>query len=84
MWKLHDVDSWQAPRAPHGAARQLAAAMLQRASAALARLAAALALEAAPDRSEPIVEFHAEAGAPEGALYIDGKLVGWIAGVNRL
>jgi hypothetical protein len=30
------------------------------------------------------LEFHAEAGAPEGALYVNGELVGFVAGVNRL
>jgi len=33
------------------------------------------------------VEFHAvyrESGAPEGAVYVDGKLVGFIPGVTRL
>jgi hypothetical protein len=30
------------------------------------------------------VEFHAEAGAPEGALYVDGELVGRLPGVTRL
>jgi len=33
------------------------------------------------------VEFHAvyrEAGAPEGALYVNGRLVGTICGVTRL
>lgn len=29
-------------------------------------------------------EFHAEAGAPEGALYVDGRLVGHLIGVTRL
>ena len=33
---------------------------------------------------EPHLEFYLEAGAPEGALYLDGKLVGWIPGVKRL
>ena len=33
---------------------------------------------------EPRFEFHAEAGAPEGALYVDGRLVGWLSGVRRL
>jgi hypothetical protein len=33
---------------------------------------------------EPVLEFYAEAGAPEGALYLDGQLVGHIAGVTRL
>ena len=36
--------------------------------------------EGAPD---PIWEFHAEAGAPEGALYVNGELVGHV-GVKRL
>jgi hypothetical protein len=27
---------------------------------------------------EPIVEFHAEAGAPEGALFVEGRYVGTI------
>jgi hypothetical protein len=34
-----------------------------------------------------VVEFHAmyrEAGAPEGALYVDGELVGYVRGVTRL
>ncbi|HEU4460946.1 MAG TPA: hypothetical protein VFR90_17630 [Methylibium sp.] len=29
-------------------------------------------------------EFHAEAGAPEGALYVGGQLVGRLPGVKRL
>jgi hypothetical protein len=31
-----------------------------------------------------VLEFYADAGAPEGALYLDGELVGWIPGVRRL
>jgi hypothetical protein len=31
-----------------------------------------------------LLEFHAEAGAPEGALYADGELVALLPGVNRL
>ena len=34
--------------------------------------------------SDPRFEFHAEAGAPEGALYMDGRFVGWLPGVSRL
>jgi hypothetical protein len=33
--------------------------------------------------ADPIWEFHAEAGAPEGALYVNGELVGHV-GVTRL
>lgn len=32
----------------------------------------------------PSIEFHAEAGAPEGALYIDGVLFGHLTGISRL
>ena len=32
----------------------------------------------------PRLEFHAEAGAPEGALYVDGVLFGYLPGVHRL
>lgn len=32
----------------------------------------------------PLVEYHYEAGAPEGALYVDGQLVGRLEGVQRL
>jgi hypothetical protein len=30
------------------------------------------------------VEFHAEAGAPEGALFVDGVRIGTLPGVTRL
>ena len=33
---------------------------------------------------EPVLEFYAEAGAPEGALYVDGVRVGIVPGVTRL
>lgn len=32
---------------------------------------------------DPVWEFHAEAGAPEGALYVNGELVGHVS-VKRL
>jgi hypothetical protein len=66
------------------AGRRLGAALLQRASRLLARLASGLASAPAQPRAEPRFEFHAEAGAPEGALYVDGRLVGWLSGVRRL
>ena len=65
-------------------ARSLAAAMLRAASRALARLAARMALVEAAPEAEPVLEFHGEAGAPEGALYVNGRLVGHVLGVNRL
>jgi hypothetical protein len=60
------------------------AMLLIAASGLLARLAAALASKPARAVTDPRVEFHAEAGAPEGALYVDGQLVGWLPGVSRL
>lgn len=36
-----------------------------------------------PAQDPPLYEFHAEAGAPEGALKVDGQFVGHLAGVTR-
>ena len=74
-----------APASP--ALRRSAAAALHAASRLLQRLARQLA--AAPSRPRsiaalPALEFHAEAGAPEGALYVDGQLVAHLPGVSRL
>lgn len=67
-----------------GRARLLAAAVLQLASQALARLAQALHRAEPEPAGEPVLEFYAQAGAPEGALYVDGQLVGLLPGVSRL
>jgi hypothetical protein len=67
--------------------RRLAVKALEHASAGLARTAARLATVApvAPDETaQPCVEFHAESGALEGALYVDGRLVATLPGVKRL
>jgi hypothetical protein len=61
--------------------------VLRAASAALSRLARYLASTDVRKRSDPLaaqLEFYAEAGAPEGALYADGVLVGFVTGVKRL
>jgi hypothetical protein len=67
--------------------RRVLAHLLRSASAALARQARDVArpLHARQRRSQHdvSVEFHAEAGAPEGALYVDGELVGYLE-VRRL
>lgn len=63
--------------------RRLAATLLHGASLALASLASRL-VAAEGRRPEPVLEFHADAGAPEGALYVDGRLVGYVTGVRRL
>ena len=65
-------------------ARHLMAAALRAGSRALDRLALRAGPCRSPEHVEPLLEFYAEAGAPEGALYVDGRLVGILAGVNRL
>lgn len=35
-------------------------------------------------RARHQLEFYAEAGAPEGALYVDGQLVAQLDGIKRL
>lgn len=66
----------------------LAARALRAASVLLTRLAVHLAAKRAMRTSPPqFVEFHAfhrDGAAPEGALYVDGKLVGLLPGVKRL
>ncbi len=68
--------------------RLVVAVLLRFASAMLARMARQLAA-AERKRQDMVVratvlEFYAEAGAPEGALYADGLLVGYLTGVKRL
>ena len=61
------------------------ASALRWASALLARMAERIArARAARRRGRPEIEFYAEAGAPEGALYVDGQRVGTLPGVTRL
>jgi hypothetical protein len=67
-----------------GRARLLAAGAVHRASLWLAGLARRLQFAETPPAGEPVLEFYAEAGAPEGALYLDGQLVGYVHGVSRL
>lgn len=65
-------------------ARDLAAALLRVLSRALGLLAERVAPAASAPALETVVEYHADAGAPEGALYVNGKLVGHVLGVQRL
>ena len=84
MSSLKELQWRHVPSTRPKASRLLAAAVLRAVSAVLSRLAATLSAESGVTRSDPRYEFHAEAGAPEGALYVDGRLVGWLAGVRRL
>lgn len=73
--------------APRGSlARPLAAWALRSASVALARLSRRVRAAQAAQRAQrvPELEFYLEAGAPEGALYLDGEYVGHVPGVRRL
>lgn len=68
---------------------QLLAAALQAGGDVLTRAATRLHAAQASSAVPPVqtVEFHAfhrDAGAPEGALYVNGELVGIIDGVSRL
>ena len=65
-------------------ARTLVATLLRAASRTLEGLATRLAIQPLGPATEPVLEFHAEAGAPEGALYVNGQLVGRVLGVTRL
>jgi hypothetical protein len=67
--------------------RHLLAAFLRVASRSLTRLARSLSATERSHKHTPalqVFEFYAEAGAPEGALYVDGQLVGYLPGVTRL
>lgn len=65
-------------------AREIFAALLRLASRALGLLAEQVAVVHPPPLVDPVVEYHADAGAPEGALYVNGQLVGHVLGVTRL
>jgi hypothetical protein len=69
------------------AMRRAVATTLHWAANALARAAQQLSsAEVSEDwvSRTPVLEFHAEAGALEGALYVDGRLIGHLNGVTRL
>ena len=66
----------------HEAWRLRFARLLMWASAALTHLA--VAIGGLRRKRRPELEFYAEAGAPEGALYADGERVATLRGVTRL
>lgn len=70
---------------PGAPLRHLAASSLRCASAVLARISRRLRTRhRQAESSSAFFEFHAEAGAPEGALFVDGVRVGTLPGVTRL
>ena len=78
---------FQGPLATPGGSplRRAAALTLRQASRLMTRLARRLALQhPRATMRAPELEFYAESGAPEGALYLDGELVGYLPGVKRL
>ena len=80
---LHDLP-FEATSPEERRTREFMASFLRGASRALDALAQKLALVEAPAAEEPVLEYHADAAAPEGALYVNGMLVGHLLGVNRL
>ena len=82
---LLDLSSSQS-LAGQGPWNHTAGLLLQAASRSLAQLAR---LMRNPQRRivlqhQSELEFYAEAGAPEGALYVNGEYVGSLHGINRL
>ena len=83
MWTSPELSRTLSPPASWRA-RRLVAQLLITVSRALDLLATHLLTRPAPDPADPVVEFHGDAGAPEGALYVNGELVGHVLGVSRL
>jgi len=79
-WSYHPAEHALEHRIRHAAA-----AVLRGTSLMLSRLARRIAASKKVRNAEiGHLEFYAEAGAPEGAIYADGLLVGYITGLNRL
>jgi hypothetical protein len=77
--------SWHpAVPAPARGPRRALARLLRVAGHGLSRWAHHLVAAERVPVHEPMLEFYAEAGAPEGALYVDGRRVGVLPGVTRL
>lgn len=81
-WDLAPSES-ELKRSLRRAAALLLQGLARRLASAAQHLATAEQQQALVSRI-PVLEFHAEAGAPEGALYVDGCLVGYLTGVTRL
>ena len=64
--------------------RDLTVAALRLLSRALDTMAHRMDPPGKPRLADPVLEFYGDASAPEGALYVDGQLVGHVLGVTRL
>jgi Ser/Thr protein kinase RdoA (MazF antagonist) len=78
-WVLEPASS------PGETVRRISVRALRSAGSALGRMARHLAPHARAEPPESVLfEFHAEAGAPEGALFVNGQRIGTLPGVTRL
>ena len=79
---------WSYPPADHALEHRLrhaVAAVLRGTSRMLSRLARRIATSKKVRNTDiGHLEFYAEAGAAEGAIYADGLLVGYVTGLKRL
>ena len=79
-WSCHPAEHALEHRLRHAVA-----AVLRGTSRILSRLARRIAASKKVRHADiGQLEFYAEAGAPEGAIYADGVLVGYLTGVTRL
>ena len=78
-WSYHPAEHALEHRLRHAVT-----GILRGTSRILSRLARRLASKKARHADIGHLEFYAEAGAPEGAVYADGLLVGYVTGVTRL
>ncbi|GAB4039773.1 MAG: hypothetical protein Fur0014_09750 [Rubrivivax sp.] len=81
---MHETTFPRHPAMPPAGLRRAAARALRHAARRLLGWAHRLTAERREPAHEPVLEFYAEAGAPEGALYVDGRRVGVLPGVTRL
>jgi hypothetical protein len=83
---MHKTLSWRpvAPAPAPGGLRRGVSRTLRVVGHGLQRWARHLVAAEPRLAHEPVLEFYAEAGAPEGALYVDGRRIGVLPGVTRL
>lgn len=82
--RIHTVRTWPEAAVTSASWRRRLAQTLRNTGAGLVQMAERLSGVQRRSRRAPELEFYAEAGAPEGALYVDGHLVGTLTGVTRL